>query len=106
MSQPNLRSECAAIINDLHDFGMKYVQHRTIGEFFVRLFKPRINNIIMKEAEEQDIKSVLFKVKSRIDNLYKMIDTYEQLQNSPTDKKLNDKIKQLPDFSALKDLLS
>ena len=107
-TSPNdiLREESRAIVDDLHNFGMKYVRHRTIAEFFVRFYKPRIDNIIMNEAKIEDIKEVLLLVKKRIDKLYSMVDTVQQLKETKTDAKLNQKVMELPEFKALRELLS
>ena len=106
-TNPNdiLRKESRAIVDDLHDFGLKYVKHKTIAEFFIRFYKPRIDKIIMEEASIEDIRAVLWTVKKRVDKLYGMLDTVEQLQESKTDSTISKKVMELPEFKALSELL-
>ena len=105
MSQNNtLRLESKGIVDDIFQFGNKYVKHQTVFWFFNKFFKPRLDNIIMVEATTEDIRNVLFMVKKRIDKLYKMIDTVEELKANPTDASLNKKIEQMPGFKKLLEL--
>ena len=96
-----LRTESKGIVDDIFQFGNKYVKHQTVFWFFNKFFKPRLDNIIMVEASTEDIRNVLFMVKKRIDKLYKMIDTVEEIKSNPTDATINKKIEQLPGFKAL-----
>lgn len=100
-----LRKESKAIVDDIHNFGLKYVKHKSIMEFIARFYKPRIDNIILHEAKIEDIRDVLFLIKKRVDKLYGMLDTVEQLKESKTDDKLNKKVMELPEFKALSELL-
>lgn len=60
-----------------------------------------MDNIILVEATTEDIRDVLFMIKKRVDNLYKMIDTVQEIKSSPTDASLNKKIEQMPGFKKL-----
>ena len=99
-----IRTESKGIVDDLYTFGLSYVKHRTIFEFFYRFFKPRMDSVIMHEANIKDIRNVLFKVKKRVDKLYKMIDTVEALRDSPTDAALKKRIEEMPGFKKLAEL--
>lgn len=106
MSPPDiLRTESKGIVDDIFKFGNKYVKHQTVFWFFNKFFKPRMDNIILVEASTDDIKEVLFMVKKRIDVLYKMIDTVQELKSNPTDASLNRKIEQMPQFKKLLEML-
>lgn len=105
MNQLNLREEAKGIFDDVHSFGLKYVRHKTIYTFFQHFFKPRIDNIILKEASEADIKDVMWMIKKRIDKIMKMFDTVEFITEDKLNPELNKKIQELPEFKKLMEVL-
>lgn len=75
MSQ--LRELSLGIVNDAYAIGLKYVKHQTLASFFTKIFKPRIDKIILKEAAEEDLKLVMWSMKKKMDKAIKLIDTAE-----------------------------
>ena len=104
MGQNNLsaiRQTALDNFNDIFQDGLKYVKHRTIAQFFVSLFKPRIHNIIVKEASEDELKNAMIRIKKRIDLTFKQLDIVEELEKA---RELNDpKTSQLVESILLKD---
>jgi hypothetical protein len=96
-----LRTESRGIVFDVLDFGKKYIKHKTFFSIIFPFIKPKMDNIIMTDASIQDIRSVLFMVKKRIDKLSKMIDIVEEIKSNPSDASLNKKIEQMPGFKKL-----
>lgn len=76
--------------NDIFQDGLKYVKHKTIAEFFSKLFKPRIENIIIKDATEEELTNAMRRIKKRIDKTFKQLDLVDELIEA---RELN------PDFS-------
>lgn len=105
MNNFNLREEAKGIFDDVHSFGLKYVRHKTIYTFFQHFFKPRIDNIILKEATEEDIKDVMWMIKKRIDRLVKHLDVVETISENKLNPELNRKLQELPEFKELMKIL-
>mgnify|MGYP001607400626 FL=1 len=105
MQASKVRSLAFEIFNDLYSVGENYVKHKTIYTFFKHFFKPRVDNIILVEASEAQIKEIMWKVKRKIDNAFKEFDLVEEIMASKTDKKLTEKLMKLPDFADLEALL-
>ena len=72
-----LRQIALDIVNNSYSVGLKYVKHKTIANFFIRYFKPRLDNIIAVEATTEDIKTVMWANKKLMDKAIKLIDTAE-----------------------------
>jgi hypothetical protein len=107
MSQNNIskiRLESYNISNQIWIIGQKYVKHQTIARFFNMFFKPRLDNIILYQATEQELKDVLWSVKQKIDPLFAKMDTLQGLKNTPTDIELTKKLMKLPNFKELEEL--
>lgn len=100
-----LRVLALEIENDLFNIGQKYVKHKTITAFFFGFFKPRLDNIISKEATEAEIKDIMWQCKKKLDKAFNDFNVVEELVNSKTDKKINEKLMRLPDFADLMELV-
>lgn len=105
-NQPSkIRIESYNIANEIWLIGQKYVKHQTIARFFNMFFKPRLDNIILYQATEEELKAVLWSVKQKIDPLFMKMETLKGLKNTPTDKNLTEKLMKLPNFKELEELL-
>ena len=107
MSQPtnqfNVRQECVNITNHILDFSRKFVKHQTIMGFVYGIFQPRINKIILNEASDEDIKTMIVFIKGKVDGLYSQVDQAEQLKearklNSP---EMTKKLESLPNYQKI-----
>lgn len=79
MPLSEIRQTALDNFNDIFSDGLKYVKHRTLANFFIGLFKPRIDNIIKKEAPEQELLAAMWKVKKRLDVTLKKFDKIENI---------------------------
>lgn len=104
-TRPNkIRIEAYNITNEVFVIGQKYIKNSVIRKFFNLFFKPRLDNIILYEANEQELKEVLWNVKQKIDPLFAKMETLQNLKNTPTDKELTAKLMRLPNFKELEEL--
>jgi len=75
-----LRQIALDIVNDAYSIGLKYVKHQTLANFFTKIFKPHIDKIILVEASEDDLKSVMLSMKKKMDKAIKLFDTVELIR--------------------------
>jgi hypothetical protein len=87
-NQPSkIRVVSLEMVNDIFQIGLSYAKHKSITAFFVNIFKPRIDGIILNEAKESDMINVMKKIKKKIDPILDQLDDIESLEEA---KDLND----------------
>jgi len=106
MESSKIRQVALEITNDLHIIARPYIRHKTILWFLERFGKPRMDKIIQSEMSEEELKKVLWTCKKKLDNVFKQMDTVQQI----TDPNLNDSrmikaVMKLPDFKDLSELI-
>ena len=74
-----LRTIALKIVNDAYDLGFKYIKHQTLGAFFSKIFKPRLDKIILVEASKKDLIDVMWKMKKNMDKAIKLFDNVEMI---------------------------
>lgn len=82
-----VRQSALDMTRDIFNIGMKYVKHKTLATFFLGIFKPRIESIIVKEAPEQELVNVMWAVKRKIDPTLAKLNQVEAVLET---KSLND----------------
>ena len=107
MDQSKIRSLAFEITNDLYSIGKGYVKHQVIFNFFSRFFKPRLDNIILHDISEEELKKIMWKCKEKLDKAFNQMDIAQKLKDSHilNDPKMTKKLMQLPDFAELERLL-
>ena len=98
-----LRTIALEIVNDAHNLGMKYVKHQTLASFFNKFFKPRLDRIILYEASDEDLKTVMWSMKKKMDKAIKLFDTAELIDEG--EKLGSPKIANVGDISKAMQLL-
>lgn len=106
-SPSKLRLEALSIVNDVFAIGSKYVKHQRIFAFFQYFFKPRLDKLILYEADEADIKNVMWSIKQKIDPMFSKMDTLQQIKDVKlNDKSLIENLMKMPQFAELEALLN
>ena len=107
MVQPNIRNLAFEITNDLYSIGKGYVKHQLVFSFFSKFFKPRLDNIILNEITEEELKKIMWSCKKKIDKAFNQMEMAQQLNESKklNDPKMTEKLMNLPNFKELERLL-
>lgn len=74
MSNPsNVRVIAYNIFNRIDQLAFRYIQHQTIAQFVARLVRPRIQNLILRDIPEEELKQILqtcfLELKPHFDNM-------------------------------------
>ena len=83
----------------------KYTKHQTWKGLIDSVVRPHIENLIKKEIPEDEIKQVLKDCYEETKDIYSDLDIASELKNTPTDKAVNDIVKNLPKYKELAELL-
>lgn len=100
-----IRKKSLKIFFRLNSVSDKYVKHPTLKALVMHFVKPHIQNVISREVPEDELKQILWECYNEIDELKSQMDVVKEIKFTPTDKILNEKVKELPAFKALADIL-
>ena len=83
----------------------KYKKHQTWKGLIDSVVRPHIENLIKKEIPEAELRQVLKDCYEETKDIYFDLDIASELKNTPTDKSVNDIVKNLPKYKELAKLL-
>lgn len=83
----------------------KYTKHQTWKALIDTVVRPHIENLIKIEIPEAELKQVLKDCYEETKDIYSDLDIAAELKNTPTDKAVNDIVKNLPKYKELAELL-
>jgi len=81
-NQSEIRNAALRMTDRVFSIGMNYVKHQTFARFFVGLFKPRMDKIIMFEATEQELLKVMFDIENEIQFVLKKINIVNEVKDA------------------------
>ena len=101
-----IRNLALEITNDLYSIGRKYVKHQTIIWFFEKFFKPRVDNIIINDATEAELKQIMFSCKEKLNKAFRALDTVEELKEASkvNEPEMTKRLMAMPSFKDLEEL--
>ena len=83
----------------------KYTKHQTWKGLIDTVVRPHIEGLIKKEIPENELRQVLKDCYEETKDIYFDLDIATELKNTPTDKSVNDIVKNLPKYKELAELL-
>ena len=100
-----VRRKVLTIFFKVDKLAKKYTKHQTWKGLIDTVVKPHIENLIKKEIPEDELRQVLKDCYEETKDVYFDLDIASELKNTPTDKSVNDIVKNLPKYKELAKLL-
>lgn len=100
-----VRRKVLTIFFKVDKLAKKYTKHKTWEGLIDTVVRPHIENLIKKEIPEAELRQVLKDCYEETKDIYFDLDIASELKNTPTDKSVNDIVKNLPKYKELADLL-
>ena len=100
-----VRRKVLTIFFKVDRLAKKYTKHQTWKGLIDTVVKPHIENLIKNEIPEVELRQVLKDCYEETKDIYFDLDIASELKNTPTDKSVNDIVKNLPKYKELAKLL-
>ena len=100
-----VRRKVLTIFFKVDKLAKKYTRHQSWKGLIDTIVRPHIENLIKKEIPENELRQVLKDCYEETKDVYFDLDIATELQNTPTDKIVNDQVKRLPRYRELGELL-
>lgn len=100
-----LRKKSLMIFQKLEVLSDKYVKHKAMKELVMKFVRPHITNVIEKEIPEAELKNVMREIFIMLKEDFEDFEIATALNETKLNPKLNEKLKKLPAYREIADLL-
>lgn len=100
----SVRKKSLMIFQKLDSLSDKYVKHGTLKTLLMTFVRPHITKVITHEIPEEELKQVIKECFDLLKEDFEQVEIAKELNND-LNKELNEKLKGLPKYKELADLL-